>query len=371
MAKKFSFEEVKAHFEANGCILLSKEYINSKTSLYYICECGEKNFIKFELFKKGSRCRKCSFIKTANKKRIGYKEIKKIFEEKSCILISQEYKNNKEPLEYICRCGNLATSSLLGFRKSGKCTKCANNQRMSYEDVSRKFNDANCILLSKEYINKNTKLEFICSCGERHSTTLSSFSKSLRCYNCRNKAIGESKRHSYEYVKEAFDEKGLTLLSKEYIKGSMLLDYICVCGKQGKIRFNDMQKGVKCRDCSNKYLSELFSGENHHNYNHDLSEEERLDKRSYTEYRLWRNQVYERDDYTCQCCKDRGYSIVAHHKDGYHWCKERRTDMDNGVTLCEDCHLLFHTLYGRKNNTEYQYNEFESKYINGEFRDVV
>jgi 5-methylcytosine-specific restriction endonuclease McrA len=83
-----------------------------------------------------------------------------------------------------------------------------------------------------------------------------------------------------------------------------------------------------------------------------------LKKRCIVEVTYWRNDVYKRDNYTCQICGLRGGKLNAHHLDGYHWCKERRFDIDNGVTLCKDCHDEFHQTYGRKNNTEEQFNKF-------------
>jgi hypothetical protein len=50
--------------------------------------------------------------------------------------------------------------------------------------------------------------------------------------------------------------------------------------------------------------------------------------------------------------------LHAHHKDGYDWCIERRTDPTNGATLCDSCHTEFHVLYGYGRNTEQQYIEF-------------
>jgi len=98
-------------------------------------------------------------------------------------------------------------------------------------------------------------------------------------------------------------------------------------------------------------------------WNPNITDEERKQSRNYDEYKQWRKQVFKRDNYTCQCCGDKNgngkrIKLAAHHLDGYHWCKEKRLDIDNGITLCWDCHNKFHTNYGRSRNTLYQFIEF-------------
>ncbi|WNM55253.1 hypothetical protein CoNPh26_CDS0166 [Staphylococcus phage S-CoN_Ph26] len=56
-------------------------------------------------------------------------------------------------------------------------------------------------------------------------------------------------------------------------------------------------------------------------------------------------------------CNQNGY-LHAHHLDGYHWCKDKRYDLNNGVTLCKDHHFNFHKQYGYKNNTKEQFEEY-------------
>ncbi len=56
------------------------------------------------------------------------------------------------------------------------------------------------------------------------------------------------------------------------------------------------------------------------------------------EYKEWRTSVFERDDYTCQECGERGCTLNAHHLVPFKQDKEN-VDVDNGITLCEDCHI--------------------------------
>lgn len=67
-----------------------------------------------------------------------------------------------------------------------------------------------------------------------------------------------------------------------------------------------------------------------------------VEGRRSAEYKLWRKSVFERDDYTCQICGRRGVKLNAHHKKSYAYFPELRYAIDNGITLCVDCHKMVH-----------------------------
>ena len=65
-------------------------------------------------------------------------------------------------------------------------------------------------------------------------------------------------------------------------------------------------------------------------------------QRNMPEYIAWRKAVYERDNYTYQECGARGGSLNAHHIKSWAHHPELRFDVNNGVTLCRDCHSKEH-----------------------------
>lgn len=76
--------------------------------------------------------------------------------------------------------------------------------------------------------------------------------------------------------------------------------------------------------------------------------------RKSVQYKLWREAVFARDNWTCQECKIRGNNLEAHHIKPFYFFPELRLAIDNGVTLCVPCHKKTDT-WGKK--------IFNSKYV--------
>ena len=133
------------------------------------------------------------------------------------------------------------------------------------------------------------------------------------------------------------------------------------CGKMLNLQYakyrNRLHNGKHyCHSCS---LKVLVSGENHPNWKHDKTQEEREQQRSYPEYIEFVKRVQARDNYICQVCgKEVHKDGEVHHLNGYSWFVDGRTDETNAITLCESCHSNFHTQYGYKHSTKEEFEEW-------------
>ena len=71
-------------------------------------------------------------------------------------------------------------------------------------------------------------------------------------------------------------------------------------------------------------------------------------------------QCLQKASFICEICSKQG-KLNAHHKDGWHWAKDKRFDLNNLVCLCHGCHSQFHKEYGNKWNTKEQFEEYRLK----------
>lgn len=93
-------------------------------------------------------------------------------------------------------------------------------------------------------------------------------------------------------------------------------------------------------------LKGKYTGENNWNWKGGLSTwlwQDGLYKS--IEYGNWRISVFKRDNFTCRECNVKGKRLHAHHIAPKSLYPELMFSLDNGITLCEECHRKTET-YG-------------------------
>ena len=116
-------------------------------------------------------------------------------------------------------------------------------------------------------------------------------------------------------------------------------------------------KGKKLPEGVKKKISDANKGKNHWNWQGGITSED-LKIRQSIEFRLWREAVFARDNWTCQKCRERGGKLHSHHTKNFAEYPELRFAIDNGITFCKKCHREFHRRFGIKNNNKNQLKEF-------------
>jgi 5-methylcytosine-specific restriction endonuclease McrA len=218
---------------------------------------------------------------------------------------------------------------------------------------------------NSKHINKNSLLHFNHVLGYKSTTTLYVLRRSLTFtlydirmqYTLHNISVHLKLNSNFLFK----DGQLYTGCRKPYI-------YICPSHGEFTKSWNGLLEDIKTKNnkysgngCHGCYL-EKSSGLHSPHWNFELTDDDRQINRDTSEHIKWREDVYKRDDYTCQYCLRRGEKLEAHHINSYKRYKNLRFLLNNGATLCVECHRTginaFHRIYGNKNNTEKQYIEW-------------
>ncbi len=283
-------------------------------------------------------------------KKLTIEFVREQFEKESYILESKVYINCEQKLDYTCPEGHSGSICWASWQQGHRCLECFGLKKLTIGFVKDQFEKEGYTLLSEKYINNKTPLDYTCPEGHPGTIIWNSWQSGQRCLECSG-----NKKLTYEFVKSEFEKGDYTLLTKEYTGAFQDLDYTCPEGHPGSICWNNWRQGQRCKIC---YL-ENNKGENHPRYNPNLTGEDRQARRHILGYEEWTFSIKERDDFTCQACRDnKGGNLISHHLESYTVNPDLRTALDKGVCLCEKCHKNFHHKYGYGNNTKEQFSEF-------------
>jgi len=165
MTAKHELAYVKKLFEQEQCIFLDDYFKGVNFAHNYKCRCGKHYKKSVSSLKQSWRCKECRYKSTADKNRYTLDEVKKYFSDRGCEFLDDWYINNRKLHNYRCKCGRTGKIRFCNFFKGKRCTKCAGNTKLKYDDVKKMFEDAGCKLISTEYKGALSPLQYICNCG--------------------------------------------------------------------------------------------------------------------------------------------------------------------------------------------------------------
>ena len=164
----------------------------------------------------------------------------------------------------------------------------------------------------------------------------------------------------------------MTVISDVFRKkdGRIYVKALCDCGTKKVVMKQSLESTLTTScGCYNKFILRSRSGEKHHNYKPELTEEERIannSRGSNTRYQTFRRSVLKRDGNKCVICDfHREKDMRVHHLYSWNTHAELRYEIGNAVTLCPRCHDIqyegsFHNIYKNGNNTKQQFEEFRN-----------
>lgn len=212
-------------------------------------------------------------------------------------------------------------------------------------------------------------------------------------------SISKRKNVDLKEVFDTFNSRGLMVLigPDQYEKSTQKIPFLCKNHLDKKIQYttyNNLQ-AVKysCKFCS----YEATSKENHYYWNGGVSSlNQYLRERIYD----WKKDSLKANGYECVITGNKMSDI--HHLYSFNLirdealnnlnipiktqiseytneelesivseCRNLHKQYGLGVPLSEEVHNLFHSIYGKGNNTPEQFEEFKIRYESGEFNDVL
>lgn len=249
------------------------------------------------------------------------------------------------------------------------CSYCSHHRIMNsnslaftYPEAIKFWSDKNKKSPYEYAPNSGIEVWWKCNNGIHNDYSRSIADSKTRKYICPEcgKAQGHLNRKE-DISGQIFGE--LTALYINYELGKGVATYWhcqCSCGGFCDVTVTNLKSG-NSTTCGNRTIH--YSKENNGNWKGGITAPLQIERTS-TRYNIWRDAVYKKDWYTCQCCgKSKNINKNAHHIENFLDNKDLRYEVSNGILLCDECHAFiyptsFHYRYGTKNNTPKQLEEY-------------
>ena len=177
------------------------------------------------------------------------------------VKIVSEYNGYSKPIKYICPyCSetheSLAQSLMNGYfcRKNiGNSNPYKKDTNIFIEEIKKV--DPNIKIIG-EYINANTLIDFVCSCGRNTkrepSQMLLGYTKCPYC--AQNRMTFKDFKESLYYIRP--NVSVITILDdNQFIKKRDKVEYICECGTKDIKPMEFLLNGAKCLNCKKETIS--------------------------------------------------------------------------------------------------------------------
>lgn len=139
--RKYTIHDLKALAQKKGGDCLSKEYLNSKQRLRWICSLGHKWEALRDNVARGKWCPVCANLEKGSYHRLDMEELRFIAAERGGKCISKEYKNSKFKYIWKCKNGHKWKATFSNIRSGKWCPECSRGyaERLCREYFEKSF----------------------------------------------------------------------------------------------------------------------------------------------------------------------------------------------------------------------------------------
>jgi hypothetical protein len=109
--------------------------------------------------------------------------VENYFKSKGCQLLDT-YKNSQTRMKFICKCGEISTITFASLRTGCYCEGCGGRRKLTIDYVKTELSKFNYIIIDKEYINAKTKIKLQCDKGHLCEISWNNFQRGKRCRTC-------------------------------------------------------------------------------------------------------------------------------------------------------------------------------------------
>jgi len=233
-----------------GGICLSRDYVNSKTTLRWRCAKGHEWDAAWSGIRCGRWCPNCSSLRP-----VGIERCKQEASAHGGECLSVEYKNSGTKLYWRCMKGHKWYSTWVTVHSGHWCPICAKTRRgiaarKGIEACKKlaSIHDVEC--LSTEYTSNSTKMHWCCVDKHGWWATWSEIRTRPWCPICRAKKTGRAYKTNIEDCKQTASGRGYRCLSEKYVNGIIPMRWWCgSCGREWKTSWSSIKQGSGCPYC--------------------------------------------------------------------------------------------------------------------------
>lgn len=259
MGRKVTHEEfVDRVSKVNPNITVIGKYTKMHDRIECICKVGHKwNPIALDLVR-GSDCFECAAIKRGRKRAKTHEQfVEEVRNVNPDITVVGTYINAGTKIEFRCKEGHKWVTTPSNVLMGKTCLTCANiqsslRQRKSHEQFVEEVRNLHPdITVVGEYVNSNTKIEFMCSKGHVWKSAPSNLLSGCSCPFCKGEKISALKFKTHEQFLGEVLELGIdvTVLGTYHSAREHILCRCNKCNHEWMITPNNLLRGFGCPKC--------------------------------------------------------------------------------------------------------------------------